>query len=525
MAEEKMKKKKKRNLKQEYSINDKNYYPYIHASKSTYMTRVEECSNLYQFGSLHDKIKKEYQLLSNKAGKELIELDRKLPSGVKMLNIVEQMNNYIKNPNALKIADLDNINQIAYDLNSVHFKNLFLQVQEDTVQQARLLDDYIKNIEKLLAEVSKINDNLIKYFQQAESGQQEIAKNLLKSTKIEQLNFLNISKSGVKAFNKIESLLHLLQENEKNIKKNLKSIYMEDSDDNYQIDYVNSKQKKEKIKVSRVIGIISGNLNNIKGALGETIIGLFAAEKQEELISLFEEALYIEGIKITSQGVGEKRIKVKNGRTTSKTDIKINIKTDNIKVDGKYINNDNYNLDITFNISVKNQKFGDLSGNKTKFLDSKLYLLFEAFGQDKRYEYIILNYLGLDGKNAKKNEKYDNTKFYNYYDLANRYLAAKNFDTALAGQGTDRIVLLAYMDKILTINQYYEHLAKVTNIKSLPAIYVGKTDTAVSLNTPIPNNITLPLVDETPERKIALAMDRSKKVKNELLKLSARVMG
>ena len=77
-----------------------NYYFYVHYNIETYLDYVKNNAQLYQFGSLEKQTREQYRTLAKQAEKTMHQLNQTLPEGVEAMEIVKQLDQYVKKGNS-----------------------------------------------------------------------------------------------------------------------------------------------------------------------------------------------------------------------------------------------------------------------------------------------------------------------------------------------------------------------------------------------------------------------------------------
>lgn len=503
-----------------------NYFPYIHAHKSTFMSYT----NKHYSGSFQEQsIKNMYREYQRKAEKKLQYINNSLPDGVQVLEIIKQYEDFLKNPQSITMDSQVELNELARNLNNNHLRAEIGKLLKKGQNAGFLIDNYITDTEKLINEMYKIDSGLIAFFKQQSSTSQNNIKQLLNATNLENMSILDINKTSRKAMESIKNFLQILKNHEREIKNNVGEIFHDNKnrEKDYKITYTDVDGKRKTDTVRHVIGAISGNINNLKGGIGEALGSLFAIERRDNLIKIFEDGMkqkFNDGdIIITTSNLGEGRNEL---GSISKADLFVSFVGKNFSMQSNSIDNI-LNFKTTLNISVKNKPFKNPSAHKVKFLQTSLKQLYSVLSQqESQYEYVMSNYLSLYKANIENELPYSKKGFKDNYLFSNRYIAAKNFESALSGRtDSEAITLLAFSDRIITINQYYEQLINY-KINQLPEIRVENADSPSKANIPIPEGTLLSPKDDTPETKNALALSRSKKVHAVLDDLNnARIMG
>ena len=256
----------------------------------------------------------------------------------------------------------------------------------------------------------------------------------------------------------------------------------------------NFKKSDGTIKTYSVSGAIYGVIQlitNILGGYGEAVAGLIADNKLNEmLVDIAKDNPNITLSDASVSGTGASKINDK----VSKSDITISYNENGVS--------------INVGISAKAQKFS--GGKKTTFQTSKLEVYLQSI--NKKLQYVFLNSL------------YHNRTTSNDYIIANRYIAAKNFDNAVTGinfAGDQQVYFLFYLNKVYTVADFYNSIAQnANNIKALPFLSVQGKQKALSDfvgKNPVERE------DLTPRQKSLLAWQRSRQVRNVMMSLQTQI--
>lgn len=507
------------NEKQVNIKNQSNYFFYVHYSKKTYLEELSRDAKLYQFDSLEDKTRQHYRLLRNRANRKMLALNNTFPAGVEVTEIINQLDDFIKNSKAspITVADINSINNLNLNVNSLKSK---LKKSQDAAGE---IDKYLKDVHSLIDKFSKIDDNLRNFYKQATKQQKADLKQLFQVSSMDQLSVLKISKTGESAMKKIKDNLTILEE--KDINQAIKDHYPElfhsgkaEKHLDYKVNYTPlGSEKTETLVVRDIFNAISGNVSNIQGAIGEALIGLFTIVKSDELIDYFNKQIgSVQDLKISTNAEGEKTDK----GVRSKADATASFQGQYYKFNGNLSS-----FTSQLNISVKNTKSKRKSVPTSRFkaLTTKFYYLFSRLSdKDQKYQYVLANFAALNNRKGNvKDSDFNKKQFSSTANATRRYIAAKNMEWALEGAGDNKIQVLAFMNQAITINQYYGYIANYpTNL--LPSVSIASV---ADKNTPIPAGATINPVDDTPDTKNVAAIWRSQKIKEALKSAEATIWG
>lgn len=511
------------NEKQVDIKNQSNYFFYVHYSKKTYLEDLSRDAKLYQFDSLEDKTRQHYRLLRNRSNRKMLSLNNTFPAGVEVTEIINQLDDFIKNSKVspITIADINSINKLNLNVNSLKSK---LKKSEDAAEE---IDKYLKDVHSLIDKFNKIDDNLRKFYENATKQQKKDLRQLFQVNSMDQLSVLKISKTGESAMKKIEDNLRILEK--KDINQSIKDHYPElfhsgkaEKHLDYKINYTPlGSEKTETLVVRDIFNAISGNVSNIQGAIGEAFIGLFTIVKSDELVDYFNKQVSsIQNLKISTNAEGEKTDK----GVRSKADAIVNFQGQYYKLYSQN-NKDLSSFTSQLNISVKNTKSirKSVPTSRFKALTTRFYYLFSRLSdKDQKYQYVLANFAALNNRKGNiKDSDFNKKQFTSTANATRRYIAAKNMEWALEGAGDNKIQVLAFMNQAITINQYYGYIANYpTNL--LPSVSIASVG---DKNTPIPAGATINPVDDTPDTKNIAAIWRSNKVKEALKSAEATIWG
>lgn len=508
------------NEKQVNIKNQSNYFFYVHYSKKTYLEDLSRDAKLYQFDSLEDKTRQHYRLLRNRANRKKLALNNTFPAGVEVTEIINQLDDFLKNDKTspITLSDIKSINKLNLNANSLKSK------LKDAQTAAEALDKYINQTQQLINKFEKIDENLKTFYRNATKSQKKNLKEFFQVNSMEDLSVTTIGKTSLTAMTAIKDGLEALKQNQKNLETNFNQLFHQkkQKSQDYKISYMPlDSEEKKTVVASDVFNSISGNASNLRGAIGEVFIGLFTIVKNEELVEYFQNQLnQVEGLKITTRPEGEK------------TDKGIRSKADaSISFNGQYLkmftngNTDLLNFVTQLNISVKNTKSTRKSVPTSRFkaLTTRFYYLFSRLSdKDQKYQYVLANFAALNNRKGNiKDSDFNKKQFTSTANATRRYIAAKNMEWALEGAGDNKVQVLAFMNQAITINQYYGYIANYpTNL--LPSVSIASVG---DKNTPIPAGATINPVDDTPDTKNIAAIWRSSKVKEALKSAEATIWG
>ena len=508
------------NEKQVDIKNQSNYFFYVHYSKKTYLEDLSRDAKLYQFDSLEDKTRQHYRLLRNRANRKMLQLDNTFPAGVELTEIINQLDDFLKNDKTspITLSDIKSINNLNLNTNSLKSK------LKDAQTAAEALDKYINQTQQLINKFEKIDENLKTFYRNATKTQKKNLREFFQVNSIEDLSVTTIGKTSLTAMSSIRDGLEALKQNQRNLEANFNQLFHQkkNKSQDYKISYTPlGSEEKKTVVASDVFNSISGNTSNLRGAIGEAFMGLFTIVKNEELVEYFQNQLnQVEGLKITTRPEGEKTDK----GTRSKADASISF-------NGQYLkmftngNTDLLNFVTQLNISVKNTKSTRKSVPTSRFkaLTTRFYYLFSRLSdKDQKYQYVLANFAALNNRKGNiKDSDFNKKQFTSTANATRRYIAAKNMEWALEGAGDNKIQVLAFMNQAITINQYYGYIANYpTNL--LPSVSIASVG---DKNTPIPAGATINPVDDTPDTKNIAAIWRSNKVKEALKSAEATIWG
>lgn len=508
------------NEKQVNIKNQSNYFFYVHYSKKTYLEDLSRDAKLYQFDSLEDKTRQHYRLLRNRANRKMLALNNTFPAGVEVTEIINQLDDFLKNDKTspITLSDIKSINKLNLNANSLKSK------LKDAQTAAEALDKYINETQQLINKFEKIDENLKTFYRNATKSQKKNLKEFFQVKSMEDLSVTTIGKTSLTAMTAIKDGLEALKQNQKNLETNFNQLFHQkkQKSQDYKISYtpLDSEEKKT-VVASDVFNSISGNASNLRGAIGEVFIGLFTIVKNEELVEYFQNQLnQVEGLKITTRAEGEKTDK----RTRSKADASVSF-------NGQYFkmftngNTDLLNFVTQLNISVKNTKSKRKSVPTSRFkaLTTRFYYLFSRLSdKDQKYQYVLANFAALNNRKGNVKDSDFNKKYFtSTANATRRYIAAKNMEWALEGAGDNKVQVLAFMNQAITINQYYGYIANYPS-NLLPSVSIASV---ADKNTPIPAGAIINPVDDTPDTKNVAAIWRSQKVKEALKSAEATIWG
>ena len=479
-----------------------NYYSYVHYHEINYEDDVKK----YDVGRTQNMIRNKYIELRHEAGSRIAALNASLPNGVEVMDFVNQINQLTKqgaNTKILGSVNLQNIvNTFKLSTSSTNMAEAVAHANS-AKEKAKILNSYLEEIDQVMNLVKTLDGNLAKYYEQ--QMDLKTRSNIVSLFGNEDdMSVININKAGVTAFNNLKNKIDALRKTAiQNTGRGQKFV-------NRTVQYKHiDRDGKISIRSRKAMDElygISNQLSNIQGSIGEAINAVYALEVADNIVNDFIKDSQNIGIEVI--GAGNDRI----GGTTSKADEIIRVTYPNVKIDAQQIgSNGNIGYDVTtdIKISTKAIKFDDsASSHNIKFLTTTIQNILSKV--ENFYQYYLLN--GLAFKHYNKHGS--------YYPVLNRYIAAQNFDTALTGAGFDNVVLLGFLDKIITIQEVYNSILLGENY---PRISISGI-TNVNLAAINPDALPEGGKDESPMTKNVYAIQRSDRVFNEMMKLQAKIM-
>lgn len=491
-----------------------NYYDYIHYSGENYSYKTNQ-QDPYKYTLDTNKVKQsiedKYKEMLSIAENRTKELDKNMPTGVTLLDFANEANKFIQHQYDNKIFqdfDASLINTTFQGISDSARVASILKKCKDAQEKASVLNDYLNQVEEVLKLIDKIDDNIKRYYDQCMKDNQSQASmiNTLYSNPgaIKNFTILNVNKTGFTSFNNLRNKIDAL-----------KKTAMQSGGTKF----VNRKIKYQKIsdgktitKTTQAIDSIYGityQIRNIQGAVGEGISAWYAVNTSTNFIKDFEKSLagQYENVRVQVSGVGNEQM---NG-ITSKADNLIQFLGDNVNLKTKS-NKDITEVLLELKVSTKGIYYDQKSGStrSIKFLETYLGSLLDKV--DKLYSYYMLNGLRF-GHNKNTNKSH-------YYYWISRYIAAANFDNAVTGLNDSKVMLLAFLDRMITIDELYNTIVRTKQYPNISVSGVSKVNfDPIGKDIPEING-----PDETPFYKNIHAFQRSERIKNDLRALRARVM-
>ena len=464
-----------------------NYYNYIHYNRENF----ERDINRYDSNRVSTAIRNNYKELVHSAGKRIASINSNLPSGIFILDFVEQMNNLANN-----ISILQNVNTEEL------YKNLSSNQEVKDIKQingakkkAQQLSSFLQEVNNVMDQVRKIDSNLLKYYnQQKDTKKQQNLTNLFGS----QLSILSINTSGAIAFKNLEEKINALN---KTALQNTATGDKKFVNRKIQYKYTNSNGKviiRSRNAIDEIKSI-SSQITNIQNSISEAMNSIYALEISNNLIDEFnQEQKSTENLKIS----------ITTHDNQKKADKIIKIATNNVNVNTKQTGINNYDVITEINIPIKTINLNK-SGNKkyVKFLTTTLREIISK--SDNFYNYYFLNGLAL-GDYSRSSKEY-------YYEIS-RYIASTQFDYAVTGQDYN-VILLGFLDQIITIQDLYQSILNSQNYPRISVSGVTKVDRSAIHPEQLPVGI-----DENPFTKNIYAIQRSERVRNALMSLEAKIL-
>lgn len=476
-----------------------NYYNYIHYNRENFERDLDK----YDSKRINTAIRSNYKELVHIASKRIVNINSNLPSGVYVVDFVEQMNKLTKSNNLSILQDID-INELYENLKLKSSSTSVaesIKHMESAKKKAQKLSSFLQEVNNVMDQVRKIDSNLLKYYnQQKDVKKQQNLTNLFGS----QLSILSINKSGATAFKNLEEKIEALN------KTALQNTATGQKFVNRKIQYKHI-DSNGKISIRNRNAIdelysISSQISNIQGSIGEAMNAIYALEVSNNLMEDFnKKQKSTENLKIDVFGAGNDR----NNGKVSKADEIVKFSTNNININTKQNGENNYDVTTEIRISTKAVNLNN-GGNKKniKFLTTILREIMSK--SDNFYNYYFLNGLAL-GDYSRSSKK--------YYHEVNRYITSTQFDYAVTGQGYDNVILLGFLDQIITIQDLYQSILNSQNYPRISVSGVTKVDRSAIHPEQLPTGI-----DENPFTKNIYAIQRSERIHNALMSLEAKIL-
>lgn len=295
-------------------------------------------------------------------------------------------------------------------------------------QQINMLDKYLSNINLIIDEIQKNDEDYITYLLNEYKGQKNAINNInLLFKNGNQLNLLAINKTALTSYQSLKTRVELLEKERDALKAGVakgKILY-----------------KDKMIDYSSFIYATHFLFTNILGGIGE---GVGASVALRGLVD-FIKTINIPNVKVTMEGVGTSKI---DRRSTSKSDYTINI------------NSQTGEINLSFGISAKAQFSKNNKKIKTTFETSKVKKFLANI--NKEIQYLFYNSI------------YHNTKD-SLSVYVRRYIAARTMRNSVAGvdQG-ENVLFVQYLDRIIGIDELFDNFLKA-DINKKPTISLKET--------------------------------------------------
>ena len=351
-------------------------------------------------------------------------------------------------------------------------------------QQINMLDKYLSNINLIIDEIQKNDEDYITYLLNEYKGQKNAINNInLLFKNGNQLNLLAINKTALTSYQSLKTRVELLEKERDALKAGVakgKILY-----------------KDKMIDYSSFIYATHFLFTNILGGIGEGVGASVALRGLADFIK----TINIPNVKVTMEGVGTSKI---DGKSTSKSDYTINI------------NSQTGEINLSFGISAKAQFSKNNKNIKTTFETSKVKKFLANI--NKEIQYLFYNSI------------YHNTKD-SLSVYARRYIAARTMRNSVAGanQG-ENVLFIQYLDKIIGIDELFDSFLKA-DINKKPTISlkeVGKIRTSSDFVEKRSSKLSNLLKQEgyndlNQEDKNIIAYVRSRQVITKINDLSAQI--
>lgn len=467
-----------------------NYYSYIHYHEINYEDDIKK----YDVGRTQNMIRNKYIELKHEAGSRIASLNASLPNGVEVIDFVNQINQLTRQPQNI-------VDTFKLSTSSTNMAEAVARANS-AKEKAKILNSYLEEIDQVMNLVKTLDGNLAKYYEQ--QMDLKTRSNIVSLFGNEDnMSVININKAGVTAFNNLKNKIDALRKTAiQNTGRGQKFVNR-----TVQYKYIDrdGKISIRNRKAMDVLYGISNQLSNIQGSIVEAINAIYALEVADNIVNDFIKDSQNIGIEVI--GTGNDRV----GGTTSKADEIIRVTYPNVKIGAQQISSNGdigYDVTIDIKIPTKAIKFDDsVSSHNIKFLTTTVQNILSKV--ENFYQYYLLN--GLAFKHYNKHGS--------YYPVLNRYIAAQNFDTALTSAGFDNVVLLGFLDRIITIQELYNSILIGQNYPRVSINGITKVDLSAINPDALPSG-----KDENPMFKNIYAIQRSDRVFNEMMKLQAKIM-
>lgn len=460
-----------------------NMLNYIHFQRDNFLEARNLLGAKIDESKITSNIKSRYRQLAKTAQERQTQLEQQSSTAQDLLsifatsdNIAELMLPYLDEGIYDNLVGKNSIDQELRDM-AAEVSGFYSKIKE-TDNQVQTLSTLLTGIDNVLNNMNKINGELIEYCASLADTQKDSFDESFNLNG--NIHILNINPTAISSLASLKSRIETLRQTA-HVSKNTKLPE--------QVTYINSKGETRTTSVTNLVFSMRQLLINILGGYGEALSAVYAMTKADEII---QEAFgNVPNIKISGSGTQ----KLTNGQT-SKSDIKITY-------------NDN-SVNINMGISAKAQLLGSGKKTTTTFQTSRLEVFLR--GLLKNYEYNFLNNL------------YHGVTSSNEQVLLNRYIAAMNFDNAVTGWNLgDRVVLLSYLNKVISVSDFYNAIAKSNSkISDYPSISIKGMKESTNIWVGAHSDLAT-IDDETPLEKSTLAWERSKAIRQILLGLNAQI--
>lgn len=368
--------------------------------------------------------------------------------------------------------------QSTYALSDILKSNSTSSIQS----QLTALDNYIAQLENLLADIQKNDEDYIDFLLNKYAGNTTVIKNVQNLfTNGNKLNLLAINKTALTSFQSLSASLQDLKSMRDGLQGGTKK------------QIVNRKGKT--VSYSSYIYPLHFLFTNILGGIGEAVGAAMVLQHLDDFIK----SLKMPGIDVTVEGTG-------TGKTitgsVNKADYTITF------------NSETGLVNLSFGVSAKAQFSKKGQRVTTTFETTTLGKLVQQLSHIEQY--ILYNNLY---------HKIDNKETY----FLRRKIAAQNLLNSITGleQG-ERVLFLQYLDSIIRVDELFEAIAN-SDAKQMPSVSITGVKTARSSDyisrrgSQLKSLVQTDHTDLDINDKNTLAFVRSRQIINAMNNLKAQI--
>lgn len=460
-----------------------NMLEYLHYQRNNFLETRPDLKATVNVNNVHSRIKKEYNRIAKAAKSREEDFKSLSPVANDMLSLFATTQNLSQL--------MGNDTQVDAGVDAQMQSGSFDQHLRDAASAAAGFNDRLKHtsnkvdeLNNLLSQISSLLDNLdvinaelLEYCANLPEHQKESVNASFRADG--KLQILNINPTAASSLRGLKSRLDSINQAQGAAGGGFPQS----------VTYINSKGETKTTSVAGAVYSMRQLIINILGGYGEALSAIYAMSKADEII----EKMAQQDPKLTVSGSGTTKLQGQ----TAKSDVKVTYKDNQVN--------------LSVGVSAKAQLHKSKKSTITTFQTSKLKVFMGVKSFTKKMEYNFFNniYHGVTNNEEQV--------------ALNRYLAALNFDNAVTGINIgDNVMFLSYLDRVLTVSEFYNSIAKHKGkISDFPRIALsGFTQSKSDWEG---ENEGVASVDDTPLEKNSLAWERSRAMRNIILDLQAQI--